>query len=266
MASTRPNGPLTKPEIGRVWSQGFEALGTRLGEILIAAFFFGGLPVALLRVVSGHISIAYGTSIWMKLVTTVAMSTLTSVLGVTAAYALISRLVVSVLDGRAEPAASAIDNVVRRFPALIVMATLVNCGVGLATILLIVPGLMLMSAWAMVIQTASMEKLGPIEALRRSAALTRGARWQVFGVIVVLGIAGGVGIYLINRFANAFYGGAGAFNLELSQGWPLWYIAATAVFQCFVISVSAAVHAALYVQLRDWKDGPDADNLAEVFA
>jgi hypothetical protein len=266
MATIAANEQSSGPEIGRVWSLGFEALGRRPGEILIVAFIFGGLPTALLRVLSAHLTFVFGTSVWMTLAATLAMYTATSILGVTAAYGLINRLVVSTLEGRSEPVARAIDTIIRRFPILVMMALLVNLGVGFATLLLVVPGVMLMTAWAVALAVASVEAVGPIDALRRSMSLTRGARWPVFGIILVLGIVGGGGGYLVTRFASSFYGGSAEFNAVLRDGWPLWYMAALAVFQSFLMAVSAAVHGALYMQLRAWKDGPQTDTLAEVFA
>ncbi|MDB5674136.1 MAG: hypothetical protein JWM65_1118 [Sphingomonas bacterium] len=266
MATALRNERSTGPEIGRVWSQGFDALGRRLGEILFVSFIFGGLPVALFRVLSAHVAIAFPTSIWMTLAAMLAMFTMTSVFGMTAAYGLISRLVIATLDGRDEPVGRAVDNITRRFPILIAMALLTNLGVGLATLLLFIPGIMLLTAWAISIPVASVEALGPIESLRRSMRLTRGARWQVFGLMLVLGLISGGGTFIINRATTIFYGGTREFEVLLSQGWPLWHIAATAIFQTFGIAISASLHAALYVQLRNWKDGPQSDNLAEVFA
>ncbi len=266
MATALGNERSRGPDIGRVWSLGFDALGRRLGEILIVAFVFGGLPAALFRVLSAHALAFFGLSVWTTLAITLGMLTITSVLGTTAGYALISRLVISTLDGDGETVARAVDNIVRRFLILIAMALLSNVGIGLATLLLIVPGLMLMTAWAIAIPVTSMERLGPIDSLRRSMMLTRGARWQIFGVILVLAIVSGGGNYLLGRAINAFYGGAGALNVALSHGWPLWHIVPTALFHGFAIAVTASIHAALYVQLRTWKDGPQSDQLAEVFA
>lgn len=266
MATMLRNERSDGPNIGRVWSRALDALGRRPGEILIVSLIFGGLPSALLRVLSAHIALVFSNSVWMGLVATLAMFTLTLVLGATVGHALISRLVISTLDGNGESVGGAVDNIMRRLLILVAMAVLINFGVGLAMVLLFIPGLMLMTAWAMALPAASVERLGPVAALRRSMALTRGARWQVFGVILLVGIVGGGGILLINRATNSFYGGVREFDAILSQGWPLWYIATTAIFQSFGIAASASIHAALYVQLRVWKDGPQSDQLAEVFA
>ncbi|MDH7970978.1 hypothetical protein QH494_02190 [Sphingomonas sp. AR_OL41] len=266
MATAPQHQRTPEAEIGRIWSRAFDAIGRRPGEILVVALLFGGIPLALLRVLSAHITAGFANSPWMSLAATLIMSTVTSVLGVTLAYALISRIVVATLDGSDQPIAQDVDTVIRRFIILVTMAFLSNCGIGFATLLLIVPGLMLMTAWAMALPAVSVEPLGPIEALRRSEALTRGARWPVFGVILVLILFGGGGTYLLSRATYAFYGGESAFEAVLNNGWPLWHIFASAFFQTFVIAMSAAVHATLYVQLRDQKDGPRTDTLAEVFA
>lgn len=82
---------------------------------------------------------------------------------------------------------------------LIVASLLVGIGVGIGFILLIVPGLFLMTIWAVVAPVVVLEQRGVIEALRRSQELVKGNGWGVFGVIVIVflltigaGIVGGI--------------------------------------------------------------------------
>jgi hypothetical protein len=53
--------------------------------------------------------------------------------------------------------------------------------------LLIIPGVLLLARWAVVAQTAALERGGWIDPFRRSAVLTEGERWHAFWVIAVAG-------------------------------------------------------------------------------
>ena len=60
--------------------------------------------------------------------------------------------------------------------------------VGLGMICLIIPGLILSVAFALVYPIATLENLGPVEILKRSFQLTKGYRWNIFWASVVLGL------------------------------------------------------------------------------
>jgi hypothetical protein len=58
--------------------------------------------------------------------------------------------------------------------------------------LVIVPGLILTAMWAVVAQAATLERGSWLDALRRSAELTRGYRWHALGLVLVAGLIAGV--------------------------------------------------------------------------
>ena len=59
-------------------------------------------------------------------------------------------------------------------------------GIIAGTILLIVPGLILLTIWAVVGPAIALERRDVIEAFRRSQELVRGNGWQVFGIVLLL--------------------------------------------------------------------------------
>jgi len=61
-------------------------------------------------------------------------------------------------------------------------------GVLLGTILLIVPGIILALMWSVAVPSMYVERLGVVEALRRSTQLTGNHRGAVFGLMLVLGL------------------------------------------------------------------------------
>lgn len=60
-------------------------------------------------------------------------------------------------------------------------------GVVLGLILLIVPGLMLMTIWVVALPVELNERVGVIPAIEESGELTKGVRWQVFGLLILTG-------------------------------------------------------------------------------
>ncbi len=67
-----------------------------------------------------------------------------------------------------------------------VAAILAGLGIVLGLLLLIVPGLILMTWWAVIIPVVVLERKSAGEAFSRSRALVRGNGWGVFGVIVLM--------------------------------------------------------------------------------
>jgi hypothetical protein len=70
--------------------------------------------------------------------------------------------------------------------SLIVFGILFGVGVTIGLILLIVPGLILLTFWSVGAPAIVVEGAGPIEAFGRSWSLVRGDAWSVFATLVVV--------------------------------------------------------------------------------
>jgi hypothetical protein len=150
---------------------------------------------------------------------------------------------------------------------LVVASILSALGILFAMILLIVPGIMLYCVWVVATPSIVAERLGPIEGLGRSRYLTSGARWKIFGLLVILVVGSWVVSAVVAALALQFVGGArGVFggNPALLR-MPVGYYAVVGLGQTVTTCVWGVVVASLYVELRDWKDGPQTEALAEVF-
>jgi hypothetical protein len=84
---------------------------------------------------------------------------------------------------------------------LIGVAIVGGIGVVIGFFLLIVPGLILITVWSVAAPVVVLERPPGLRALGRSRELVRGNGWQVFGVILVLGV-------LVNIIAGAIELGA----------------------------------------------------------
>lgn len=75
---------------------------------------------------------------------------------------------------------------------LLVAALLAGFGIAVGLVLLIVPGLYLMTIWAVIAPVIVIERLGPFGAFGRSRALVRGFAWKVFAIVVITGLLTGI--------------------------------------------------------------------------
>jgi hypothetical protein len=69
--------------------------------------------------------------------------------------------------------------------AIIVAGILLGLGIAIGLVLLIIPGLYLLTIWVAVIPAVVLENRGIIESFGRSRELVRGHGWNVFGVIIL---------------------------------------------------------------------------------
>ncbi len=150
----------------------------------------------------------------------------------------------------------ALSQGISRLPAAIGVAILAGLGIGLGMILLIIPGLFLMTMWSVAIPAAVIEKAGVGESFSRSSTLTDGRRWRVFGAIVVSWIVT-VGITMAIAFALVGTSGVGG---DLTFVYIVMWVVG-AVLQAYMSSLSGV----LYYFLRRDKEGADIETIASVF-
>jgi hypothetical protein len=124
--------------------------------------------------------------------------------------------------------------------------------VGLGSILLIVPGLILMTMWFVSLPACVVEKLGPLGSLGRSRRLTQGHRWKIFGILLLLLVVSFIGGAMIGELLAAVGGlAASAFGQWIWNS--VW-----GVFYALVIIIA-------YHDLRVAKEGVDIEQIAAVF-
>jgi hypothetical protein len=91
-----------------------------------------------------------------------------------------------VRDGRADRTIAETYTVVRpQLPALIVAGVLAAIGIGIGLLLLIVPGLFLLTIWSMLVPVIVLEGRSAGESFTRSREVVRGNGWNVFGLIFI---------------------------------------------------------------------------------
>jgi hypothetical protein len=95
-------------------------------------------------------------------------------------------LVRDVRDGRRDRTVGETYRAVQpRLPALIVAGILAALGIGIGILLLVVPGLFLLTIWSMIVPVIVIEGRSAGESFTRSREVVRGNGWSVFGLVVI---------------------------------------------------------------------------------
>jgi MFS family permease len=140
----------------------------------------------------------------------------------------------------------------RRFFPIVGLAIIMSLGMMVGFILLIIPGLILFAMWFVATPACVVEQLGPFRSLGRSAQLTKGHRWKVLGLFIVLLlisalIGGGVSVVL-RQLGSPILTAVG--SLVWNGVWGALYSIAVVV---------------TYHDLRVAKEGVDIEHIASVF-
>ena len=86
----------------------------------------------------------------------------------------------------------------RRFFPVLGVAICMPLLAGLAAILLLFPGLMVMTMLFVSVPACVVERLGPFKSMGRSAWLTKGHRWKIFGIWIAVLFVGGIAQSILN--------------------------------------------------------------------
>jgi hypothetical protein len=97
------------------------------------------------------------------------------------------RAVLEIRDGDRPQLASVASKAVTVLPVVIAAVIISTLGIFVGFIAFLVPGILLTLRWAVVAQSAALERGSWTDALRRSADVTRKNYWHVFGLLFLVG-------------------------------------------------------------------------------
>jgi len=123
----------------------------------------------------------------------------------------------------------------------------------LGLILLIVPGLIALAMMYVALPACVVERTGATASINRSAALTKGHRWKVFGIFLIASGGGVIVAVVVEALATAFSN-------------PTVVAFATYLAQLMYLPFGAITSLLVYQALRTAKEGPGVQTLSEVFA
>jgi len=163
-----------KLDVGSTLSQIFSIYGQQAGVLLPLAFGIFLVVAIVTGLLAGSV-----------LLSLVAFAV--SVVAGTLYQGMVVSLVRDVQDGTRDSSAGQL--VEETWPVvlpLIGAGILAGIGIAIGLVLLVVPGLILLTIWSVIAPVIVVEHSGVIDAFGRSRALVKGNGWQVFGVIVVV--------------------------------------------------------------------------------
>jgi hypothetical protein len=167
--------PARRLTVGEVIGEAFRLYGAHAAVLLgtaIVVFVIAGVIQGVLR----------ETDSWVLQLIGALVSLIASVLYT----GFVVSLVADVRDGKRDfTVGELLGSASGAIPRLIGNGILYAIAVGIGLFLLIVPGLFLITIWAVTAPAIVVERRGAIEAFGRSYELVKGDGWTVFGVIVV---------------------------------------------------------------------------------
>jgi hypothetical protein len=157
-----------------------------------------------------------------------------------------------IMRGRAFTIGASLMVALRRFWAILATSILGGLFAGFGLMLLVVPGFIVICAIYVALPACVIERLGPVASLKRSRALTKGNRWQIFGLYLVLAV-----LEWLLSFGFAF--------VAKTIAGPVVGVYAQLAGQILVGAFASVLYAVVYHDLRVDKEGFDIEELASVF-
>ena len=182
-----------KLDVGRTFERIFQIYGSQF-SLLIPAALVLFLPVAI---INGFLYDEGGFF----------LSIIASAVALVATYwyqGMVIEAARDILDGRRDHTIGSLFSSAGPFvPNLIVAGLLAGFAIAIGLILLLVPGLYLITIWAVIVPVIVLERVGVFESFGRSRRLVKGNGWQVFGVLLLLFVA----TFVVRLVVGAIIGG-----------------------------------------------------------
>lgn len=247
--------------IGRVFGDTFGVLLRNFWLCLGIATIFSGIPTFLYQlwigsrtqaaIDSGTSPVFDGISAFGAIVFFVVYMALATIL-----QAALVRATIEDLNGQQPTFGDALSRGTALILPIIGLYILMYLGIGIGFMLLIIPGIYLLVRWSAAVPALVHERLGVLASMKRSSELTKGSRWRILGmlIVVIIAVAGlQMALGLLSLAVAPFLG------TVLATAVVAMMSAVTSV----IISIAIAVS---YVELRYVKEGADVNELAEIFA
>lgn len=171
----------------------------------------------------------------------------------------VTRIALADLDGERVGAGPAIGAATRFLLPLLGLELVLALGIGLAAVLLLVPGIMLALRWAVATPARMAEGTSLNDSTRRSVELTAGNRWRILWLFVA--VYAGIMLAVIAVVVLA-----GLVPLDASLSQPMLDTLGDIGSNTALTALPAAAAAVCYAELRRIKEGATPGQLAAVFA
>lgn len=258
--------------VGRVFERAFSTIVHNPLVTFGLAFLFGALP-SLLSSYATNLMRAdmtqaqltrQGGNLGYELMGMTLFSWALAILIAALTQAVLTRATVAEAEDRKASFGESVGAAFRVVVPLAAMMLLLVIAVMIGFVFLLVPGAMLYVMWSVASPALVEERSGVFGSFGRSRHLTKGARWKIFAILLVLVIVYWIVSAIVALTALRFVG----FDVaSLATGsFPFSFFAVTAVVGTVINVFWGTVQASLYVELREWKEGGTASHLEQVFS
>ena len=252
-------------DIGRVISRTFGVIKGNFPVFFGLSVLLSGVPAAVIGLVTaslvGSDVMVGGQPAMDQLGVVIGMGVIGGLVAIAFAAVLQGSLVhaaVTDLRGGTTTLGASLAVGLRFLLPLVAVSLLYALGLGIGLVLFVIPGIIVAVLWAVVAPAVVVDRAGVIGSFSRSAELTKGRRWSIFGLFVIYVI-----FAIVLGLVMELPGQAVALS---SQAGFFVYILVLSPLQSVVASmIGAAGVAALYVELRQLKEGVGVDAIASVF-
>jgi hypothetical protein len=259
--------------IGRIFSRAFATMGSNPVTVFGLSFIFGALPGVVMNYVAqslGYSQRNFTTGVitpfffFSILAVTVLLSIFFSML----TQGALVRATAAHREGRKASFAESAMAGLRVVLPLFLLGVLLTLGLILGFALLIVPGIMLYLMWAVAAPALVEEGTGVFGAFNRSSELTKGARWTILGLGLIMLLIYWLFSILIGIVLFLIYGLNGLQGLAatVDHGLPIAWLLVSGLLKTIVTAILTTIQTSLYIELKNWKDGPASEKLADIFA
>jgi hypothetical protein len=259
--------PSAKFDVSRVIQRTFASIGRNFGVFALLALLLAGVPAALtgglLTLASQGATSGSSTANDNAVFATGASAFgLVYIVAAVATYILRGAIIygaVADLNGRRANFGDCFSTGLRHAGWLFLLAIVVTLAEVLGYLLLIVPGLMMLTAWIVAVPAQVVERTGVFGSMARSAELTRGHRWPIFGLVLIFLVGSG----LVQGVVLGVLGAVAATSANAGE------IVSQMVLQPLVSTITGLVGAvgvaSIYYELRSAREGIGPEALAAVF-
>lgn len=265
MATAAPVYDDRNVSIGRVFQRAFGAIQTNPVVIVGLAILIGAVPALLITFALVQVGLGTASAVQSgfslgRLFGAFFFSYLVMMAIGAFVQGAMTRVTVSACEGRRATLGESFAAAVRVLLPLIGLSILLGLGIALGMVLLIVPGVILILMWSVAAPSLVIERQGVMAAFRRSAELTKGSRWKILGLFVVIGVIYWLASWVMRLFGLGMYSTASFTGLTIGNA--LGSLVVTTIGNV----LWGTIQPSLYVELRQAKEGTSTEHLEQVFA
>ena len=261
-----------KLDIGQVISGAFQVIGRNIVTFSVLGFVLAGLPTGVITFLQGQWlrgvdftsgNFVFSTAYWSNL----GFGGLVAIITTAILQGALIYATVQDMNGQKASVGDALATGLRNFLPLLIVSILFGLAIAAGMIFLIVPGIMIACAWCVAAPALVADRTGIFGAFSRAAELTRGNRWRIFGLAVLLWI---ILVVLGTVFgaisAAAMFSTPGALQNPIAAATSPLNILAQVIQQTVSAVIGASLVAVLYVELRRLREGAGPQWLGEIFS